>query len=673
MTRTRTILRGALLATASLLVAPSAFAAPTWIGPNDLSAPGQAALSARIVVAPGGEATAIWSRFNGAHLVIQSATRGSGAPAFSAPVDLSDPTVDAREPRLAIDPQGDVTAVWQQTGIHATITAATRTAGAGSFSAPMVVSSPATDAYSPQVAADGRGIVTVVWTTAQSTSAYVVEAASRAAGAPSFSAPVPLSAVGVANPLPQLATDPAGDATAVWAQDDAHLGTPHTTIQAARRPAAAAAFTGAIDVSAAGLESYDPRVAVDGQGTATAVWTRVGFAPTVIQSSTWPLPSPSASPLVDLSAGATSADSPAVAVDARGDVAVVWRQADTGGTSIVGAAVRTAGAGAFEPPAPVSIAGGGIDALGLSSGANGGIGVIWSRGNGTEHAIQAAILSPGSASFAPALAVSSAAQPALEPTLGLDDQGNALAVWSRSDGTNEIVQSSLLDAVGPLLSGLVVPTVPIAAGSSGAFSVVADDRWSPVSSVAWDFGDGATATGASVTHAYVSAGSKSVKVTATDAVGNASTATTTVKVVAGFGRTRPRISSAFLFLPRLRAFGRGALFLRPTNANRRVGTTLAITTSEPGRLEIAVQRAQVGRRRGTRCVAGRTVGVPCVVLRTLGTRYTRQIPRGDTTLRFTGRLDARRLTPGSYRLALTVTDAAGNRSAGARIVFRVLA
>ena len=49
---------------------------------------------------------------------------------------------------------------------------------------------------------------------------------------------------------------------------------------------------------------------------------------------------------------------------------------------------------------------------------------------------------------------------------------------------------------------------------------------------AWQFGDGATASGAEVSHAYEIPGTYTVAVTATDAVGNATTETRTVAIAA---------------------------------------------------------------------------------------------------------------------------------------------
>ena len=113
--------------------------------------------------------------------------------------------------------------------------------------------------------------------------------------------------------------------------------------------------------------------------------------------------------------------------------------------------------------------------------------------------------------------------------MAVDGTGNATAVWTRDRAGVDVVQSRGLDGAGPTLSGLSVP--PAAqTGQTLSYSVIAGDVWSPVTSLAWDFGDGTVATGLSVSHAYAAAGTYTATLTATDAVGNATTTTATTTV-----------------------------------------------------------------------------------------------------------------------------------------------
>lgn len=106
------------------------------------------------------------------------------------------------------------------------------------------------------------------------------------------------------------------------------------------------------------------------------------------------------------------------------------------------------------------------------------------------------------------------------PRLAGDGAGDAVAVWGRYDASsNQLVETAAYDT-GPRLSGLAVPATGLT-GAALPFAVTASDPLSPVS-VAWTFGDGAKATGASVSHAYAAPGAQTASVVATNAAGMAS-------------------------------------------------------------------------------------------------------------------------------------------------------
>jgi hypothetical protein len=155
-----------------------------------------------------------------------------------------------------------------------------------------------------------------------------------------------------------------------------------------------------VDLSAAGRDAADPRVAVDAQGNAVAVWYGDNGDNLIVQGAVraaggaWQAP-------VDLSAAGHNASFPQVAVDAQGNAVAVWNQYDGANRLIVQGAVRPAG-GVWQAPIDVSAAG----------------------------------------------------QNAYLPQVAVDAQGNAAAVWTRLDGTHQIMQAAGYDAAGPLLQGL---------------------------------------------------------------------------------------------------------------------------------------------------------------------------------------------------------------------------
>lgn len=95
---------------------------------------------------------------------------------------------------------------------------------------------------------------------------------------------------------------------------------------------------------------------------------------------------------------------------------------------------------------------------------------------------------------------------------------------------------------------------------------------------------------------------------------------------------------------------------------RRKGKTvlISVTLNEAGRIVAAVQKSKPGRWRGGRCVAPtrKLRHAKRCTRRVTVARVRRAAAAGTTTLR----LSAKRFTRGSYRVAVTARDAAGNVS-----------
>ena len=199
-------LAAALCALAGFAAAP-AHAAPRWLAPTDLSAAGRDAEDPQVAVDPAGDAVAVWTRFDGAHTIVQAAVRQAGG-SWVPSGNLSVAGRDAEEPDVGIDAAGNAIAVWRR---H-----------------------------------DG--------------SKYIVQSATRPAGG-AWQGPVDLSAAGETAKEPELAVDAAGDAVAIWTRFDGL----DFIVQSAAKPAGGG-WQGPLDLSAAGQDAEEPQVAIDSCG-----------------------------------------------------------------------------------------------------------------------------------------------------------------------------------------------------------------------------------------------------------------------------------------------------------------------------------------------------------------------------------------------------------------------
>lgn len=574
------------------LAASPASSAPTWQPVTnlfaDLSATGGSSQAPAVEVDPQGNATALWSRYDGTQWVVQASARPAGGT-WSAPVDLGAGR-SVYKPQLAVDPAGNLTAVWRRSdGTGSVVQAASQPFG-GTWTAPVELSVDAgVDTMPrpeyPQVAVDGAGVATAIWSRYDG-SKYTVQAATRAPGG-TWTTPVDVSVPGQSARNPQLAVDPGGNATTVWLADG-----PEGLVQSAARPAGGT-WSAPVALSAPGLRVSNPQVAVDPSGAATAVWSRFNGTAYAIQSATRP-PGGTWSAPVDLSApGEDTFDTPQVAVGPQGSTLAVWQRHD-GKSWVVTAATRAAGAGwtksvdvsesgrdAWDPQIAVDPAGNATAVWAVSVGEYGG-----------QRRIQAARRPAGDVWSAP-VDLSPGGGNAWSPQVALDPAGNATTAWSRHDGTNWVVQARGLDAAGPVVTALTSRTT--AGGRKRAYSVTAHDVWSEVASARWTFADGSTATGTSVTHADAAAGTgaraaaggRPVRVTLTDRVGNATVCTYTETYTC---RTTtlvaPVLTKVRLTHHTIRAVG------SESDARKKVKATLAL--SAPAKVTLTF------RRQGTR-------------------------------------------------------------------------
>ncbi|MFT3863727.1 MAG: hypothetical protein QM729_05585 [Solirubrobacterales bacterium] len=234
-----------------------------WSAPARVSRGKGDAASADLAVTPGGEAIAVWWQKDGRRSVVRASSRPRGGH-WSRPVDLSVPGENAVAPRVAIDPAGEAVAVWRRfDGAHGIVQAASRPRGGG-WSHPVDLSRRGRNAERPRIAIYEGGEALAVWERFDGRN-ELIEAASRPAGR-SWSSPARLSKPGRSAHAPSLATSSSGASVVVWERS----GADGPVIQAATRSAAGGWSAPALVASSAG--SAQPAVALGPEGEALAAW-----------------------------------------------------------------------------------------------------------------------------------------------------------------------------------------------------------------------------------------------------------------------------------------------------------------------------------------------------------------------------------------------------------------
>jgi hypothetical protein len=503
------------VATAAAMLAPgAAHAAPGWIPAETVQAP-SAAGALSLATADDGTTIAVWSATEGGHLAIEAAVRLPGGR-FTGPVTLSRaPASECSAPRIAMSRSGDAVVVWQrQDGTDFSLESAARPAGGAWSSAVRVGPDSDKQAMAAKVATSSAGEALAIWEHT-GPSGRVIRAARRSpSGAWQQPENVSFQTGGVNVLTPAIAFGAGGEAHAAWIEKSSTTA----VVRAALRPPGGR-WTVAPPVGGQGAGEVDVSVAPD--GTAALVFNDRPPSPDfAVRAATRPPGGSWTSPLKVGTASSIPGDPAFVAMDDARAATIVFV---TGTGANVGA-TRLPPGGTWSTPFDLSR---NLfpDVYGLRVTASGTRAVsAWygqiALGASTQvDHVQVATHDAAGEWSVPQDVGTTAAPPYPQP--GVDGKGDAVVGWL--DGSK--VRLAAEDVSGPDLG---VPGGAPVAGESSPLSVGVLDRWSPLQSVTWDFGDGTAGSGPAPMHTYAAPGAYRARVTALDSLDNASSSEGTI-------------------------------------------------------------------------------------------------------------------------------------------------
>lgn len=433
-----------------------ALAQQGWVGTiAGISFSNQDAENPRLAFDAAGNAIAIWDRYDTPNPVIQVSHYSAATGSWQIPIDVSPPTQASFAPDIAIDAQGNATAVWLRfDGVVYVLQAARATVDGSTWSAPVDIATVGPGALGPAVMVTPAGDALVIWTRLVGISASV-HAARYVASSGTWRPAVSVSAVGTLAYLADFDIEPDGDAVAVWTRFD---GTDEV-IDSARYTAATDSWSPAIPLSAGGAFTEYARVALDAVGNAVATWNREG----AIETSRYDTASATWSPAAVISGLEPAFGEPRLASDADGNAIAVWRVAST-----VQVARYSASGGVWSSALPLSPLGQpgfepriAIDPLGNAV-------VIWRSWSGSRYVLQSSRFVRATATWGAATTFSNPTQSAYQAEIVADPRGNVAAVWDGWDGEHEVIRTTRWEAT-PNAPGIVAVT-PTAGGTIVTFT-----------------------------------------------------------------------------------------------------------------------------------------------------------------------------------------------------------
>ncbi len=275
-----------------------------------------------------GNAVAVWAQSDGTRQDIW-ANRYSTVDGWGQARKIeADDAGDALSPRVAMDADGNAIAVWEQwNGSRYDITANRYVTGIGWGAVERIETDDTGNSMDPQVAVDGDGNAVAVWRQSDGTSTNLV--ANRFTVGTGWGTAEPIETETGEVRFPRVAMDADGNAVAVWRQlSNSAQNTWANYYQQG------VGWTGAvlIETDSAGMVDT-PQVAMSANGTAVAVWGQDdGFfryniwANRFVPGVGWGLAT--SIDTRNYSDAGTGAHSPQVAMDASGNAIAVWQQYD---------------------------------------------------------------------------------------------------------------------------------------------------------------------------------------------------------------------------------------------------------------------------------------------------------------------------------------------------------
>ncbi|MGD9998598.1 MAG: hypothetical protein AB7L17_03390 [Ilumatobacteraceae bacterium] len=372
----------------------------SWSTPVTLSDPAQNATQADVLINGSGEAMAIWRSTASPSGTVIQASLFDGTNWDLTADTLSTNSGSPRGPQISVSPAGEFTIVWYRSLNATTNQVESRQATAGVYTPPLA-SNPSElplstneNAELSRVVADTAGNVTALW---QGTIGGTTKVRASRFNGTTWSTPADVTPTGVAlvddgdantvGPFetlaPQLAVDPAGNATAVWQQTDGGS----TRIMTSRSSNGVTWSAPAI-LSAADGNALNPRVDADAAGNVTALWRRFdsgGFA--IIQTARYSAMSSTWGSVVDLSTGGRQSQGQRLAVDAAGNVTAVWRRNNAQQESIIQSSRFTPATNSWSAARDLSAPGQDATSPSTDVDANGNVIVVWARINDSGFSV----------------------------------------------------------------------------------------------------------------------------------------------------------------------------------------------------------------------------------------------------------------------------------------------
>ncbi len=430
-----------------MLISSLAATVKTWTHPEDLSdnisPDGSGGGYPQVAMNASGEAVIVWRQSDGSHTQVFKSENRDGA--WTHPAGLSDNiSPDGQEvggPQVAMNAGGDAVIVWKQSdGAQGQIFKSECRGGVWSHPGNLSdnISIDGHGANSPQVAMSANGEAVIVWQQHDGSNYQIFMSEYRGG---SWSHPTGIgdniSPDGQNAESARVVMSADGDAVIVWMQSD---GVNNQIFMSEYRDGSWDHPSGLGDnISPDGQEALSPQVAMNADGDAMIVWQQSDGSHTQIfkseyRNGVWDHPDD----LTDnISPDVQNASYPAVAMDDSGDAVIVWPQYEDTYLQLFKSECRS---GVWNHPSglgdSISPAGQHVWYPEVAMSSNGDAVIVWTQSDGSNRQVFKSEYRSGVWTNPSGLDdnISPDGQDAYYPQVATNSSGEAVIVWYQSDG-----------------------------------------------------------------------------------------------------------------------------------------------------------------------------------------------------------------------------------------------
>lgn len=401
-----------------------------WQGATPLDTGLGYATYPQVALDAAGNAQLVWVHYDGANDSVFSNRFNAAENRWEGVTAINADGGDAMHPTVAVNPAGDAIVVWHQIYSAARVYGKVYSAAAGRWLDTAGLDTTGGPTDRPAVAIDPAGNALAVWSQDDGFTQRPYGNRYNAAEA-RWEGAVALDSGNGYSFFTDVAMDPAGNALVVWMQWDGSV----SNIYGNRYPATEGRWEGAVLLEADNINTTYPQVALDTSGNAMVVWARNDNANSNVYGRRYDSNNGTWGTVVELATSPGNDPHPQVAMASSGNALVTWVQNDYARSNVLGRHFNAEHDRWGEPveigtslpiqPSPQ-----------LAMDATGNAVVAWKRyaGDGTIS-IYSNRFNAISDHWEGMIALESTSEETLSPSVTLNSRGEAMVVWAQDTGT----------------------------------------------------------------------------------------------------------------------------------------------------------------------------------------------------------------------------------------------